>query len=86
MQNLALVGGEAVRRLATTANTARFRIQTTENAVVQSVQTLLTQQVSVMMLRMQINTALNMQMFHPVNPLPMGDLNALICGCLKHVL
>lgn len=59
------------------ANTASFRIQTTDPSVISTTQNQLTAGFTAMMLTMQITTALNMQMFHPTAPLPMGDLSTL---------
>ena len=62
----------------TTTNTATFRVQTTDIGVSDNVQMLLATQVSAMMMKMQVNTALNMQMFSPTAPLTQPQVQALI--------
>ena len=62
--------------ILSTVSSGRFRVQTTDTAVRDSVQGLFGQ-VSAMMMKMQMNTALNMQMFHPTDPLTMNEVQTL---------
>ena len=78
-QNVGGKAGERALAVVSTANSCRFRIQTQEKNLIDSetFQTLLSTGIEAQAMKMSINSAINMHMFAPTNPLTMMEVMAL---------